>query len=198
MGLLDLIRSARGVVRSRRIALLLVAATLFAEVLDVLAEGASGSLTGTATVSGAEAVAAVAGVVTAGLLGGRIRGRRPRTNRVRTTALLVGAIATALVVHEAVALGLDAGHGEALGPLLVHVVSGVLPVAVVLGLVVALLAGVHVVRRVVTRLRGRRAADALAMPSGPRRRLAPRRDVVPPGLLPALHLAGRAPPVARA
>ncbi|MDO9408354.1 hypothetical protein, partial [Patulibacter sp.] len=189
MGLLDLIRPLREHAQRRRIVLLLVAATLLAELLDVIGEGRSG-VSGVASISGAEALASLAGLATAGLLGRRIARPGPtRAGRVRTAVLLIVALLGALLVHESTAMLLDAGHGETAGQLVAHVAAGVLPVAFALGVVVALLAGVHVVRRVAARRRGR-GPLVVVVRATPRRRPAARREAVVPGPLRALGIAG--------
>lgn len=193
MGLLDLIRPLREHARRRRIAVLLVAATFLAELLDVLGEGHS-AVTGGASVSGAEAAASLAGLLTAGVLGHHLAASRPAgTGRTRTVALAIAVLFGALLVHETGALLLDAGHGETALGVVEHVLAGVLPVAAVLGAIVALLAGVHVVRRAVTRRRACPPVDVV-VPLAPRRLVVPRHTAAS-GLLRSLRLAGRAPPV---
>jgi hypothetical protein len=192
----DLIRTVGGAARRGRIAILLVLATALAEVFDLAAEAGPAGV----TAGGPEVLASFAGLASAAVLGAAFgaRGRRRPSPRIAgRAAALTLLLLLALVVHEAVAVLLHAEHGEGAGHLLVHLAAGVLPVAVVLGTLVAVVAGVRVVRRVVG-VRRRRARAGVPVADAPAPRRAPRHDVVPAGLLPALRLAGRAPPRAAA
>ncbi|MEV4419488.1 hypothetical protein AB0L40_05855 [Patulibacter sp. NPDC049589] len=195
MGPLDLIRPAGDRLRRAAIALLLVAATLVAELLDGVAAGVvDGAATGPG-LAGGEAVAGLGGLALAAFMGLRIaRGQDvPSRGGIRLAAVLTAGLVVALVAHETLALGLHVEHGACVADLGGHVLCVVLPAALVLGAGMALVVGTRVVRAAVTARRRLPVA-----PRGPRVLerfvVAWTGDVVPARLLPALRLAGRAPP----
>lgn len=222
MGSPDLIRTAVAVVRRARIALLLVVATLVAELVDLVVVAHADGVP-LAVPDSAELASCLAGVGVAGALGlwfgrepamvgrvaagwSRLRASRPgrgvvlelvagagRFARARGVRL-TGALLAALVVHELTALGLHAEHGEGLWEIAAHVGGSVVPVALVVGGVLALLVGTRVVRSVVSARRpGRPLVVAVAPTVG---RATPSRHAIVAGLLASLRIAGRAPPVA--
>lgn len=197
----DLHRPAVALLRRAPAALLLVLATLVAELLDLVGTthadaGASG-----AGHAGAEIVAGLAGLAVAGLAGhaiarrgGSVSGRSAPAARVATTT---GALFLALVVHELVAIGLHAEHGAGPAELLTHLVGTVLPLALGLGVLVALVVGVRVVHHVVVAGRRVVAGCVVVLRDPVARLLVPPAAAEPAGLLASLRRAGRAPPVAR-
>lgn len=196
MGLPDLHRPAATAWSRGRTALLLVAATLLAELFDLIGTGHAHVGPALTSHAGAELTASVVGVATAAAAGGWIDRRgdgAPLRRRVLST---VGALLLALAAHELAAVGLHAEHGAGAGELATHLAGTVVPLAVGLGLLVALAVGVRVVHRVVVAARRLGSGRAAATAAPASRLLLGAADVVPAGLLPALRLAGRAPPVA--
>lgn len=192
MGASDLTRSAVSLVRRARIALLLVAATLVAEGID-LAVVAHAERVPFALPVGAELVSCLVGLVVAAAIGLWLGADAPaRLGRWRVLRLS-GALLSSLVLHELTALGLDAEHGAGIWDVAAHVGSSVLPIALVLGAVLALLVGAQVVRRAVLARRTGAPWSVAIEPVAVRVAFA-RRSIVA-GLLAALRVEGRAPPV---